>query len=191
MSLVRFVCAASLLAVGLTALSAPELTTDERRYDGDEPVVFTLENDSPNVLGWGSFGRHPAVYRKLASGKLEAVYGLPDVMDEAAVMLPAGEEAQWVWFQTMRGDGEDEDGAEDGGDDPDIAVGEPNPNADLEPAPTRMPGAGPHVIAGTYVATFETFEEVYTSQEFLIRGPLSVDPVGKAAVTWASLKARR
>ena len=73
----RFVPAVSLLAVGLTASSAPSLTTDERRYDADEVVVFTLENDSPDGLLWASFGRHPVVYRKLSSGKLEAVYDLP------------------------------------------------------------------------------------------------------------------
>jgi hypothetical protein len=194
MNLLRLAPAACLLAAGLTVSAAPSLTTHERRYDADEPVVFTLDNDSANVLGWGSFGRHPVISRLLPSGKRETVYGLPDAMDEGAAMLAAGGEAQWVWHQTERGDGEDDPGNVDDGDaadDAGIAVGEPNPNGDPRPEPTPMRGEGSHVGRGVYVAEFETFEKVYASDEFEIRGSLAVDPVGKVAVTWAALKARR
>ncbi len=200
MNPVRLAPAACLLAVGLTAASAPSLTTDEGRYDADEPVMFTVDNDSDNVLGWGSFGRHPVVFRLLRSGQRETVYGLPDAMDEAAAMLEAGGEAQWVWHQATRaedgGDPRDGDGDPDGDgggvDDNGIAVGEPNPNAPPpKPEPKPMPGDGARVGAGTYVAEFETFDETLTSPEFEIRGALAVEPTGKAAVTWASRKARR
>jgi hypothetical protein len=152
--------------------------------------VFTRENDSPNVLAWGSFGRHPVVFRKLTDGEREVVYDLPDVMDEGAVMLSAESTSEWVWNQARRGADEPED---DDGDDPDqgIAVGEPNPNGDPNPTPTPMNGAGDRVRAGKYVAEFETFDEVYVTPEFEIRAPLTVNPGGKAAVTWAALKSGR
>ena len=188
----RIVSAVTMFAVGLTAVAAPTLTTDEKRYDAGEPIVFTLDNDSAVVLGWGSFGRHPVVYRKLASGKREGVYTLPDAMDEGAVMMPPGERAQWVWNQHARAD-EDREDPGPVADDPDngVAVGEPHPEADAQPDPTPMAGAGDRVRGGAYVAEFEAFEEVYTTPEFVIRSVLAVDPVGKVAVTWASLKARR
>jgi hypothetical protein len=188
----RIASTATMLAIGLGAVAAPALTTDEKRYDAGEPVVFTFDNDSPEVVGWGSFGRHPVVYRKLASGKREAAYALPEAMDEGAVMLPPGENAQWVWNQHARGD---EDGEDDRpkADDPDqgVAVGEPHGDADPRPDPTPMAGAGDRVRAGAYVAEFETFDAVYATPEFVIRSALPVDPAGKAAVTWGSLKARR
>ncbi|MBT3267762.1 hypothetical protein HN371_11440 [Candidatus Poribacteria bacterium] len=178
------------LAIALTAAAAPTLTTDEKRYDVGEWVVFTFDNDSAEVIGWGSFGRHPVVYREFASGKREAVYTLPDAMDRGAVMLPPGERSQWVWNQHLRAE---EDGEDDDGDDPDqgIAVGEPNPNADEPREPAPMVGNGDRVRAGSYVAEFETFDRTYMTPPFIILGTLSVDPVGKAAVTWGSLKARR
>lgn len=192
MNAFRFAATASLLAVGLAAWAKPTLTTDEKRYDADEPVVFTLDNDSPDVVGWGSFGRHPVVYRELASGKREVVYDLPEIMDEGAVMLSAGQSAQWVWNQRARAEENDDDnGGAVPGEDPDggIAVGEPNPNGDPDPAPTPMRGDGDAVRAGQYVAEFETFDEVYVTPEFEIRAPLAVEPAAKATVTWAALKA--
>ena len=188
----RIASAATMLATGLAAAAAPTLTTDEKRYDAGEPVIFTLDNDSAEVVGWGSFGRHPVVYRKLASDKREAVYALPEAMDEGAAMLPPGENAQWAWNQNARGDEDGEDDRPDA-DDPDqgVAVGEPHPGADPHPEPTLMAGAGDRVRAGAYVAEFETFDAVHATPEFVIRSTLPVDPAGKAAVTWGSLKARR
>jgi hypothetical protein len=151
----------------LNAAPAPQaagtLRTNKNVYKPGETVVFTLTNTSPEPMTYPSISYYPVVVREETNGKETVVRELPAIVLDALGVIEPGDAKTWEWDQREYHTWYDER-------DPRVE--------------------GKQVPSGRYFARFETMPQgEFTSPMFVVGSvSLPVEPRGKLATTWASLK---